>query len=347
MNELPQDWTIEDVQFLLDKLESGCAILVADRNLGIGTIHDFPDAEHAGWGCFRVYGDGYTLTFDAGAAMFRTPSGQSWSPLTIGGSYSYDFDGAKATLRAYLNDSTGFEPGKGDAYDYIPAWMTIPPLYANEGANDPLALIKLFTPDSSWTWYVLEYDGEDIAFGLVVGFETELGYISISELASVTGPMDLRIERDVWFKPTPVTQLAEYQQRWLNGGPYEGQSDREAQAPTFTKQLTGERAEALLAEVAAIVPEMSGVGPVDAAGIGTQPTVVPEAEWQPTPEDQAEFACWELHLLTGQVNSGRKGAFQRALSQIARPGALRLALARVNGDPRRREAIEGRLATLM
>ncbi len=207
MNELPQGWTIEDVQFLLDKLESGCAVLVADRNLGICTIHDFPDA---------------------GVAMFRTPSGQSWSALTIGGSYSYDFDGVKATLRAYLNDSTGFEPGKGDAYDHIPDWMDVPPLYTTEKTDHPLAMIRLFSPDSSWVWYILEYDGEDIAFGLVVGHETEMGYFSISELASVTGPLGLRIERDVWFKPTPVTQLTEYQQRWPNVGPYKSVQRREA-----------------------------------------------------------------------------------------------------------------------
>ncbi len=344
MNELPQGWTIEDVQFLLDKLESGCAILVADRNLGIGTIHDFPNAEHCGFGCFRVFADdGFTViaSFDGGAAMERTPSGKGWTSLSIkGDSFTYDFDGVKATLQAFLADPAGFEPGKGDAYDYIPDWMDVPPLYTTEKTDHPLAMIRLFSPDSSWVWYILEYDGEDIAFGLVVGHETEMGYFSISELASVTGPLGLRIERDVWFKPTPVTQLAEYQRQWPGGGPYKsGQS--------FAKQLSEAPAEALLAKVASSVPEMSGFGPTDAGETEPEPTVVPEVEWQPTPEDRAEFTCWELHLLTGPVNNGRKGAFQRALSQITRPGTLRLALTRVNADPRRHEAIEGRLAAFM
>jgi hypothetical protein len=34
------------------------------------------------------------------------------------------------------------------------------------------------TADSSWTWYSTEFDGEDLFFGLVVGFETELGYFN-------------------------------------------------------------------------------------------------------------------------------------------------------------------------
>jgi len=121
-------------------------------------------------------------------------------------------------------DETGFVPGKGSAYDYIPAWMSLPEPYSVEKADDPLAVIKLFTPDSSWTWYVLEYDPDkDRAFGLVAGFETELGYFSIKEMESVTGPMGLRIERDIWFRPTPVTALPEYQAKWGKyGGPYRG-----------------------------------------------------------------------------------------------------------------------------
>ena len=120
-------------------------------------------------------------------------------------------------------DPTGFVPGEGDAYDYIPAWMNVPSLYQTEKQDDPLAVAKIFTPDSSWTWYVLEYDGQDTAFGLVVGHEVELGYFSISEIRDVKGPLGLRIERDLWFRPTPVTQLPEYQAKWgERGGPYKG-----------------------------------------------------------------------------------------------------------------------------
>lgn len=83
----------------------------------------------------------------------------------------------------------------------------LPVLYAQEQANDPIAYIKFFTPDSQWTWYVLEFDGEDLFFGLVQGFAEELGYFSFSELSEVRGPLGLPIERDLYFKPTPLSKL--------------------------------------------------------------------------------------------------------------------------------------------
>lgn len=76
------------------------------------------------------------------------------------------------------------------------------------GATEHLAdtekriIAKFFTPDSSWTWYALEFDGEDTFFGLVQGFETEYGYFSLSELAKMKGPYGLRVERDRHFEGT-------------------------------------------------------------------------------------------------------------------------------------------------
>lgn len=108
-----------------------------------------------------------------------------------------------------MNDKqTGYEPGKGDAYDYVPHWMTVPRLYTTDGESDPLVVVKLFTPWSSWTWHVIEHDPDDgTAFGLVEGLETEMGYFSISELREVNGPFGLRIERDLWFAPKPLSQV--------------------------------------------------------------------------------------------------------------------------------------------
>ncbi|MBD2596057.1 DUF2958 domain-containing protein [Nostoc spongiaeforme FACHB-130] len=83
----------------------------------------------------------------------------------------------------------------------------LPVLYAQEQADDPIAYIKFFTPDSQWTWYVLEFDREDLFFGLVQGFAEELGYFSFSELSEARGPLGLPIERDLYFKPTPLSQL--------------------------------------------------------------------------------------------------------------------------------------------
>ncbi|MBI1827316.1 MAG: DUF2958 domain-containing protein [Planctomycetes bacterium] len=83
----------------------------------------------------------------------------------------------------------------------------LPPLYSTEHEDDPVALVKFFTPWSDWTWYGVEFDGQDLFFGLVVGFESELGYFSLRELESLRGPGGLRIERDLYFEETPVSRL--------------------------------------------------------------------------------------------------------------------------------------------
>jgi hypothetical protein len=84
---------------------------------------------------------------------------------------------------------------------------SIPALYSQEGkGEDATVYAKFFTPDSNWTWLVLEYDGEDTFFGLVKGFETEYGYFSFSELESSIGPMGLGVERDISFKPCTLKE---------------------------------------------------------------------------------------------------------------------------------------------
>lgn len=82
-----------------------------------------------------------------------------------------------------------------------------PPLYACEHVQDPMVQCKFFTPDSHWTWYAIEFDGTDRFFGLVDGFERELGYFSLAELENIRGPMRLRVERDLYFKPCLVSEL--------------------------------------------------------------------------------------------------------------------------------------------
>jgi hypothetical protein len=76
----------------------------------------------------------------------------------------------------------------------------LPPLGSTEalGMDAPI-IVKFFTPTSSWTWYATEFDGADTFFGLVVGFEKELGYFSLSELESVQGLYGVGIERDLYF----------------------------------------------------------------------------------------------------------------------------------------------------
>ena len=84
----------------------------------------------------------------------------------------------------------------------------LPPLYANDDKrDDAIALLKLFTPWTSWTWYASEYDpAERLCFGVVVGHERELGYFSLAELEEIRGPGGLRIERDLHWKPRPIKE---------------------------------------------------------------------------------------------------------------------------------------------
>ncbi|MHC4368250.1 MAG: DUF2958 domain-containing protein [Planctomycetota bacterium] len=80
-----------------------------------------------------------------------------------------------------------------------------------------VAYAKCFTPSSSWSWYITEgspvrnKDNEPvdyILFGLVEGQCKELGYFRLSELESVNGPMGLPIERDLYWKPKTLEEIA-------------------------------------------------------------------------------------------------------------------------------------------
>jgi hypothetical protein len=88
----------------------------------------------------------------------------------------------------------------------------LPAIGSTDGQGaDAVALIKLFTPDSSWTWHITEASrqGDDVLmFGLVDGHEKELGYVSLNELISVRGPMGLSIERDLYWSPKRLGDIA-------------------------------------------------------------------------------------------------------------------------------------------
>jgi Protein of unknown function (DUF2958) len=91
----------------------------------------------------------------------------------------------------------------------IEAKLLKTPLYSTEKLDVKPIIVKFFTPDSSWTWYVVEANkisdvqnppyGEWEFFGLVDGLEKEWGYFRLSELQSVRGNLGLPIERDMYF----------------------------------------------------------------------------------------------------------------------------------------------------
>ena len=89
---------------------------------------------------------------------------------------------------------------------------TIPAIGATDNVSDydaVLAPAKLFSPYNGWTWYITEYDAETgLCFGLVEGFEMELGYFDLSELAEVTvfGSVPA-VERDLYWQPETIGEI--------------------------------------------------------------------------------------------------------------------------------------------
>ena len=87
---------------------------------------------------------------------------------------------------------------------------TLPPLYNSEKhpEKEAIAMVKFFSPYSQWTWYAVEFDGDDTFWGLVDGFEMAYGYFSYSELEAVTvfGGVPA-VERDCGWTPQPVKEI--------------------------------------------------------------------------------------------------------------------------------------------
>jgi hypothetical protein len=94
----------------------------------------------------------------------------------------------------------------------------LPSLGGQDGkGGNAIAYAKCFSPDSSFSWFITEgspvrnkeNDVVDyILFGLVDGQFKELGYFRLSELESVRGPMGLPIERDLYWKPKTLEEIA-------------------------------------------------------------------------------------------------------------------------------------------
>ncbi len=88
----------------------------------------------------------------------------------------------------------------------------LPAIYAQDGFKeyDAKVYAKFFDPCSNWTWYVMEGEkqGNDfIFFGLVQGFELELGYFSLNELSRFKNKFNLGIERDRSFTTKSLAEV--------------------------------------------------------------------------------------------------------------------------------------------
>jgi len=83
----------------------------------------------------------------------------------------------------------------------------IPALYSQDGNEDPIVHARFFSPYNGWTWLVTEYDGKDTMFGAVKGqYDWEIGYIDLNELQSTNRNGLPMVERDMYFKPMPLSR---------------------------------------------------------------------------------------------------------------------------------------------
>lgn len=88
------------------------------------------------------------------------------------------------------------------------------PLYSQDGKGFKATVIaKFFLPVGAWTWYVTEAEkrGNDwLFFGMVVnGYgERELGYFTLSQLQEIRVYGFITIERDLYFTPTALGEIA-------------------------------------------------------------------------------------------------------------------------------------------
>lgn len=83
----------------------------------------------------------------------------------------------------------------------------LPKIGETQNDPDPVLICKFFYPDFTWTWYAVEFDGKDLFYGLVDGFEREFGYFLLSELKRNRGKLGCPIERDRYFKPVRLSEL--------------------------------------------------------------------------------------------------------------------------------------------
>ena len=120
-----------------------------------------------------------------------------------------DKNGTTTTTTMWQDNHSGLRRHKlmtKELGDTIPAIRST----ANvEDNDDVVARAKLFCPYNGWRWYVTEWDRETgLCFGLVEGFETEVGYFELTELAEVTvlGGVPA-IERDLYWEPKTLGEI--------------------------------------------------------------------------------------------------------------------------------------------
>lgn len=72
-------------------------------------------------------------------------------------------------------------------------------------------VVKIFNPQGSWAWYLLNQDPDDpnYLWAIVKGFEVEIGSVSLKELQEFRSKngLTLPLERDLSFTPRPAQEV--------------------------------------------------------------------------------------------------------------------------------------------
>jgi hypothetical protein len=84
----------------------------------------------------------------------------------------------------------------------------LPALGTTAMEADPTVWMQYFSPSSYAEWYVIEFDGKDIFYGLVIlDYIAVLGHFSLGRLASIDVMGYPAIEPVVGFEPMPLSQV--------------------------------------------------------------------------------------------------------------------------------------------
>ena len=81
-----------------------------------------------------------------------------------------------------------------------------------EPLGERIVHVRFFDPTSNWRWYVMEYDGDDTFFGLVLAGQSALtGRFTLSQLETLCyenpGLGKVGVERDSYFRPVTLAEL--------------------------------------------------------------------------------------------------------------------------------------------
>ena len=106
--------------------------------------------------------------------------------------------------------------------------------YETDGqGTSAVAVAHFFSNANGWDWYLTELDPDTgDAFGLVFGFERELGYFNLHEMEEVNEKFGFEaIERDLHWEPTTLAEVILSRDSRLSVAKVEGWDSGETHHP--------------------------------------------------------------------------------------------------------------------